>query len=135
MARPSTFQKKKPELYILFMRILHLLKNVVDKFKAVSQGESLFHQFATYNTSKCPSLPGQTAPRLQVQKPSLSALPASLSLGQPASPTSLHTTRSPSCPEGFKESMHHVQADVTETASPESAEETLAMTEGWGEGS
>lgn len=134
MASPSAFQKRSQNS-ILFMRILHLLKNVVDKFKAVSQGESLFHQFATYNTSKCPSLPGQTAPRLQVQKPSLSALPASLSLSQPASPTSPHTTRIPSCSEGCRESTHRIQADVTETASPESAEETLAMTEGWGEGS
>lgn len=31
--------------------------------------------------------------------------------------------------------MHHVQADVTETASPESAGETLGMIRGWGEGS
>ena len=117
------------------MRILYLFKNVVNEFKAVSQGESLFHQFATYNTSKCPSRPGQTAPRLQAQKPSCSALPASLSLGQPASPTPLHTTRVPSCSEGCRESMHHVQADVTETASPESAGETLGMIRGWGEGS
>lgn len=117
------------------MIILYLLKNVVSEFKAVSQGESLFHQFVIYNTSKCPSLPGQMAPRLQAQKPSCSALPASLSLGQPASPTPLHTTCIPSCSEGCRDSMHHVQADVTEMASPESAGETLGMIGGLGESS
>ena len=129
-------KKKKPELHILFNEHSLPLKKL-SKFKAVSRIESLFHQLATYNNGKYPTHPGQMASHLQTMKPSCSTLPPSPSLGQPVPtprPCLPPTTHTPSCSEGCREFMYHVQADVIETASPESAGETLGVSRELGRG-